>query len=42
MLEVTTSTSTVIRGEDEAYVVTTGILLGVNVRLARPDEVEPR
>jgi len=42
ILEVTTSTSTVIGGEDEGYMVTTGILLGVNVRLARPDEIEAR
>jgi hypothetical protein len=40
MLEVTTSTSTVIGGEDEGHIVTTGILLGVNVRPARPDEIE--
>ncbi len=38
---LTTSTSTVIGGEDEGHVVTTGILLGVNVRPARPDEIEP-
>lgn len=42
VLEVTTSTSTVIGGEDEGYVVTTGILLGVDVRPARPDEIEAR
>ncbi len=36
ILEVTTSTSTVIGGDDEGYMVTTGILLGVNVRLAHP------
>jgi hypothetical protein len=40
ILEVTTSTSTVIGGEDEGYMITTGILLGVNVRLARPEETE--
>ena len=40
MLEVTTSTSTVIGGKDEGHMVTTGILLGVNVRPARPDEIE--
>lgn len=39
-LEVTMSTSTVIGGEDEGHTVTTGILLGVNVRPARPDEIE--
>jgi hypothetical protein len=39
-LEVTTSTSTVIGGEDEGYVITTGILLGVNVRLTRPEEIQ--
>jgi hypothetical protein len=39
-LQVTTSTSTVIGGEDEGYIVTTGVLLGVDVRLARPDEIE--
>ena len=32
----------VIGGEDEGYMVTTGILLGINVRLARPDEIEAR
>jgi hypothetical protein len=40
ILQVTTSTSTVIGGEDEGYIVTTGVLLGVDVRLARPDEIE--
>lgn len=39
-MEVTTSTSTVIGGEDESYMITTGILLAVNVRVARPDEIE--
>ena len=42
MLEVTTPTSTVLGGEDEGHMVTTGIRLGVNVRPARPDEIEPR
>ena len=41
MLEVTQSTSTVIGGEDEGHVVTTGVLLGVRVRPARPDEIAP-
>lgn len=40
IVEATTSISTVIGGEDEGYVVTTGILLGVDVRPARPDETE--
>jgi hypothetical protein len=39
MLEVTTSTSTVIGGADEGHMVTTGVLLRVNVRPARPDEI---
>jgi hypothetical protein len=42
VLEITTSASTVIGGEDEGYVVTTSILLGVDVRPARPDEIEAR
>lgn len=42
ILEITTSTSTVIGGEDEGYMITTGILLGVNVRPARPDEIQAK
>lgn len=40
VLELTQSTSTVIGGEDEGHVVTTGVLLRVNVRPARPDEIQ--
>lgn len=40
MLELTQSTSTVIGSEDEGHVVTTGVLLGVEVRPARPDEIQ--
>jgi hypothetical protein len=40
VLEVTTSTSTVIGGEDEGHMVTTGVLLDVNVRSAHPDDIK--
>jgi hypothetical protein len=40
VLELTQSTSTVIRTEGEGHVVTTGVLLGVEVRPARPGEIQ--